>query len=298
MNKPLRISLFLTCVFSLLGGFLFLRQGTPPSLDAAGMVQSGERSPNQTDFSQRVDINVAPSMRNAAEKAQATNLPPPVALAKPINFPAPVLPKGLVVNYIFDLIAKAESKTAPDAQAALMAFLAISSCGTFPYPPSGFQPSVANMKTVSKDCDGLPPELELRANSLLKRSAEMGNIHAQVAYANTRYAIYHLDQAGLVAQAEEVVEFKRDAMRFLASAASSGSLAALQSLSYGYEDGFITAKDPLLAYAYQYAFVESAGNPNFYKELTRLATPLTAAQISQAQAVGRQILSSCCSSAK
>jgi hypothetical protein len=295
MNKSIRISLFLTCAFSLLGGFLFFRQGTPPSLDAAGMMQSLERSPNQTSSSQSIGTNVAPTMFGATEKAQSTVLLSPAARAKTVDLAPPVLPEGLVINYIFDLIAKAESKTAPDAQAALMAFLAISRCGTFPYPPNSPD---ASMKKISKDCDGLPPELESRANGLLKRSAEMGNVYAQVTYANNKYAIYHLDEAGLLSHAEEVVEFKRDAMRFLASAAGSGSASALLSLSYGYEDGFITAKDPLLAYAYQYAFIESAGKPNFYKELTRLASPLTAAQISQAQAVGKQILSSCCNSVK
>jgi hypothetical protein len=295
MNKSLRISLFLTCAFSLVGVFLFFRQGTPPSLYAAGMMQSLDRSPNQTSSSQSIGTNVAPTMFGATEKAQSTVLLPPAARAKTVDLPPPVLPEGLVINYIFDLIAKAESKTAPDAQAALMAFLAISRCGTFPYPPNS---PLASMKTISKDCDGLPPELESRANGLLKRSAEMGNVYAQVTYANNKYAIYHLDEVGFLSHAEEVVEFKRDAMRFLASAAGSGSLFALQSLSYAYEDGFITAKDPISAYAYQYALSQSAGNPIPYKELTRLGASLTTAQISQAQSAGRQIISSCCSSAK
>jgi hypothetical protein len=293
MKASFRNGLILVCVAAI-GAFFLMRHKFPSGFDSASSAFSSfdgavlNQSPLPGGGGSKGGV---PSEAKAGAKSSVPALSSEVGQKKSLMLPPPVLPEGPVVNYIYDLIAKAENGKAPDADAAYIAFEAIKRCGTYPYRSSDTE---AMNKKVPKECDGLAPELQQRAIELLKRAAEMGHVRAQLEYANGKYAIFNLDEMGLIARAEEVVAFKRDALQFLTSAANMGSANALQSLSYAYEDGYLAAKNPVLAYAYQHALLRTVGNPYLSREVARLGEQLSPQQTTQAQTLGDQIFSQCC----
>jgi len=282
MTVPFRIAAFAFVIVGLAVWFLGFREASSPPA-----------APSRTDRV-HAQADVPAAVSGATRPAESVVPLQPIANASKrafkFQFTAP--PDGVVASYIDGLIARAEDPKNPDSDAALMAAWALNQCRPLKVPPDT-EPE--DRPAPPKVCQGLSPALVRKVRGLLKIAAEMGNVEAQFLYGSEYLFLLDADPKDLLAHAEDIVQYKRDAVRFLTEAANQGSVQAMRNLSHAYRDSLLTPKDPFLTYVYMHAASRTGLYPLAGQELARMGTELTPQQVVQAQRAGDQIFAQCCS---
>lgn len=218
-------------------------------------------------------------------------LSPPQRVGMAFQVARPQLPNGPVASFITDLIERADNKKAPDADAAYLAYLALNPCFINTRRDLiNVEPTIESIKS----CEGVSDTMLKRTFELLKNAAELGNANAQIEYAGGRTPMAQFRQDEMLAHAEEILEFKRDGLRYLNNAASTGNIGALMSLAWEYDEGDIVTKDSTRAYAYAHAVAITGLTPASTRALEHLGDKLTEGQLVAAQKMGNQIYLDCC----
>lgn len=153
------------------------------------------------------------------------------------------------------------------------------------------QPAV-NADPRPKRCELLTTE-ELAARfNLLEASANAGDLHAQLAYVINGSPLAD-DVEALTADGEEADRFKRNAVRFLESAAQSGSAEALTLLAGAYEVGVLVPQDASTSFAYTYA-ASMTGLTGRRSLVDLKAKELNPQQLTAGKLKAQEIYSACC----
>ena len=130
----------------------------------------------------------------------------------------------------------------------------------------------------------------------LRALAELGLNEAQIDFVVSA-SEYGITVEALAAGGPDAYRFKQDAMRFLESAASGGSLRALELLSGVYDVGVLVPQDPIKAYAHVYALAQ-AGRRGYPKLLAQREQALVGSQIETGRRLGIALYESCCRAAR
>jgi hypothetical protein len=105
---------------------------------------------------------------------------------------------------------------------------------------------------------------------------------------------YVADPSGPFRNPEKIVSYRQQAMRYLESLSASGNADALLLSSIAYADGILTQKDPVKAYAYQYAHSKGKNPTLIESDLASLSKGLSSAEVAEARAMGERIWQKCC----
>jgi TPR repeat protein len=143
------------------------------------------------------------------------------------------------------------------------------------------------------ECNRIPNKYRDDPIAWVKRAAEGGVIEAQVAY--PALASTELTPEEMVRDPKRVERYKTDSMRFLTSAASVGSVDALNELAHTYQQGMLAPADPVLSYAYMDTVARSGLTPSANRMLELWAQNLTPEQIRRATEISNQLYRECCS---
>jgi TPR repeat protein len=141
-------------------------------------------------------------------------------------------------------------------------------------------------------CRGLTPEQTQSYGKWLELAARQGDLNAQVNYPSMMSLQLQSEQNAL--NGDWITQYKNNSMEFLSAAANSGSVDALNQLATVYSDGLLVNKDPLLAYAYMYATVQTGLVPSASRVLNLWAQSLSSDQLSAAVDLGNKIYKGCC----
>jgi TPR repeat protein len=142
------------------------------------------------------------------------------------------------------------------------------------------------------DCEKIPVEYSKDPVAWARLAAEAGVVEAQVAY--PALASQELTPEVMARDTRRVERYKADSMRFLKRAASAGSVDALNELAHSYQQGVITAADPVLSYAYMSAAERSGLVSSAGRLLSAWGQQLSPEQRSRAGVLSNQIYQECC----
>lgn len=142
-------------------------------------------------------------------------------------------------------------------------------------------------------CEGITKKDYDKMVRWLTQAAMAGDIEAQLLYASSADTILG-DRKALLSDPDAIIKYKQNALNFLNSAASSGSVEALQALSVAYQNGALINKDPIWAYAYWSAANKASHSPRGSDVLNHLSKDLDAKELSEAQARADSIYQRCC----
>jgi hypothetical protein len=146
--------------------------------------------------------------------------------------------------------------------------------------------------TSTQTCRGveiLEPTTEFER---MRTLADEGHIEAQLDFVLSA-SEYGVTPETLAGGGLDAHRYKRDAIRFLDSAASNGSLRALELLSGVFDAGVLAPKDPVRAYAYEFALKE-AGRRGYGELLALREKSLANSQIEAGRQLGAAYHASCC----
>jgi TPR repeat protein len=173
---------------------------------------------------------------------------------------------------------------AGDGESAFMVFLVLYECGL----------QAKGLGGIGKiDCTGVTPEQIAESESFLKRAAELGVLEAQLSYAGVA-SMRYVTAEDIAKNIKSFEQYKADSMRYLSSAASTGNVDAMLSVSNAYSEGMIVEKNNVRAYAYMYAANLSGLSPTPTNALAELSANMNTSEIQQATALGKSIYSKCC----
>jgi hypothetical protein len=150
---------------------------------------------------------------------------------------------------------------------------------------------------VSRDserCAGYSMESFGKTDAWLEWAATQGDPAAQLEFAVGRSLSYVADPSGPFRNPEKIVSYRQQAMRYLESLSASGNADALLLSSIAYADGILTQKDPVKAYAYQYAHSKGKNPTLIESDLASLSKGLSSAEVAEARAMGERIWQKCC----
>lgn len=143
------------------------------------------------------------------------------------------------------------------------------------------------------NCNELPEIYKEDPFRQLRLMAEAGVIEAQVAY--PALASQALTQEELLRNPHKAEEFKRDSMRYLHRAAASGAVEALNELAHTYNQGVITQRDPIVAYAYAEAVSRTGLVPSAQTLTKAWGQQLSPSDLRTAHEMADRIYRECCS---
>lgn len=173
---------------------------------------------------------------------------------------------------------------AGDGESAFMVFQVLYECGL----------QAKGLGGIGKiDCTGVTAEKIAEAESFLKRAAELGELEAQLSYAGVA-SMRYVTAEDIAKNIKSFEQYKTDSMRYLSSAASTGNVDAMLSVSGAYSEGIIVEKNNVRSYAYMYAANLSGLSQTPTNALAELSTSMNASEIQQATALGKSIYSKCC----
>ncbi|HJU39489.1 MAG TPA: hypothetical protein VJ724_07935 [Tahibacter sp.] len=181
---------------------------------------------------------------------------------------------------------------AGEPNAGYLLFEAMWRCMVLPNRAVGHDGATAeSIETDLRDCDGVGAAEIAGAWRLLESAAERGDVEAQLLYGEVgsqRYGARDLFQ-----HPEYPLQFRKNYLRFVEAAISSGSSRAIAELANEYRAGQFVDADPFKAYAYEYALILL--KPDWHRgNLDWSARSLTPEQIASAQRLAAQILKRCC----
>lgn len=207
-----------------------------------------------------------------------------------ISRSGPMRPAGDALTYVRSL---EDASRRGDAVATYKVFLATLDCANTlkRTPPAGVENG--DIAQPLAECEGLLSDESIVKTDWLSLAAEQGSVEAKLMYpVNPEYTLG--DAQEYLRSPERVMEWKQRSMRYLDEAASIGSQDALLSLSRAYENGVITRKDPILAYAYAAAAERVSPVPYLAEGLEQLKSAVPAKDVRQADLLIEKIASNCC----
>lgn len=139
-------------------------------------------------------------------------------------------------------------------------------------------------------CAGLSQKQLDSRFMLTKLAAENGNVSAQIAYPSifSQLILSHaLDETW-------IRTYKENSMKYLAQAASIGSVDGMYELAITYWDGYLVPANKITAYAYMYAANQSGLLPTAAKMLVFWSAAMTPEEIAIATRRGMRIYNACC----
>lgn len=181
------------------------------------------------------------------------------------------VPQGSAMEVVEHLRVAAESG---DDEAAFAIYLKLHSCRDAfksnissevieAYKKAGAAEALlSGIEEDLKECAGAK-ELLAQRGKWLEQAADAGLVEAQLLYAIDSEAIVGTG-SDLIKDPQAVERYKKKAMTYLHSAASNGNVDALIRLGSGYNNGVLTKRDPIRAYAYYRA--AQLAKPNMYSE--------------------------------
>lgn len=207
-----------------------------------------------------------------------------------ISRSGPMRPAGDALTYVRSL---EDASKRGDAVATYKVFLATLDCANTlkPTPPAGVDNG--DIAQSLAECEGLLSDEGVAKTDWLSLAAEQGGIEAKLMYpVNPEYTLG--DAQAFLKNPERVMEWKQRSMRYLDEAASIGSQDALLALSGAYENGVITRRDPMLAYAYAAAAERVSPVPYLPEGLEQMKSALPAKDVRQADLMIEKTTSTCC----
>lgn len=234
--------------------------------------------PGTTVESQRAPAPASPAAHRVSAGAHKT--------------PPSELPAGPVRNYLPGLLASAAGPQ-PSAAAAFKAFQALNACRFRHSHPTQKRPD--DSKPGAQDCEGITETDWKDAPRLLELAAELGNEHAQIAYA-TKDALDGTRIEDLFPTTEDLVAFRSNATRYLVDATEAGNVDAMWFLSEAFRNGDLGRKDLALAYTYKTAISRTGAYPAQFmaNDLSAFAGELTPEQVRIAEEGADKLLARCC----
>lgn len=131
-------------------------------------------------------------------------------------------------------------------------------------------------------CEGVSQAQVEQRGHWLRMAAEKGDITARLIYASDSNVIIG-DARAMLANPAAVQAYREDVMRYMYSVADLGIPEGLQQLARIYENGILTEKNPVLAYAYNDVLNGIMPTPYDAETRQRMARGMTPQQREQAQ---------------
>jgi TPR repeat protein len=141
-------------------------------------------------------------------------------------------------------------------------------------------------------CKGISPKVLKDYGHWIELAAKRGSIAARLAYPAYFGELLTWDEHSL--DTAWIEDYKANSMAFLNSAANEGSVDALSQLGHLYQDGLVVPKDPVTAYAYEYAVYLTGLTRLAPKVLELWASDMSPEQVQAAQQQGTLIFERCC----
>lgn len=209
---------------------------------------------------------------------------------------------GIALDFVRSRLA---ASAAGDAQATYAIFQRVSACrrevvaadeGVFrAYSEAGMGAQYANSVERSlEQCASLFEDSSVMSGGWLALAAEQGSVEARIVFARLPEEVAGTYQ-DVLRDPARLVEYRKNAVRYLNEAASQGSLDALVTLGNIYERGLLAERDDVRSYAYKVALGQVRPTAVTLDELARLRRGLSSSQQAQAEMLSREILRDCCS---
>lgn len=180
---------------------------------------------------------------------------------------------------------------AGDGKASYEIYLKISQCMPLMGPSRGARSSL-DAKS-EEECRDIPVEYLAARSDWLGLGAEQGHLGAQLVFvADPEQALGGIQE--IFKNPDVVVEYKRQAMEYLGSAADRGSIDALMRLGNAYQVGVLTEQDNTTSYGYYLAVERAAPGTVSNNRLQWLRDRLNAVQIGQSNTKAKEIYDECC----
>ncbi|MEG2805512.1 hypothetical protein [Stenotrophomonas sp.] len=119
-------------------------------------------------------------------------------------------------------------------------------------------------------------------------AAENGEVRAQLDYSLYASRIFEDDKNAL--DPDLIREYKDNTIRFLESAGASGQSQAYVRLSDIYKNGSLAPQDPVMAYAYAEAYIQTSTSRYGASFLNGAMSGLDSAQLRRGKEIATQIL--------
>lgn len=199
-------------------------------------------------------------------------------------------PEGNATSVIRRLEPRAR---AGDGKASYEIYLKISQCLPLMGPGGGAR-SALDAKS-EEECRDIPLEYLAARSDWIRLGAEQGHLGAQLVFvADPEQALGGIQE--VFKNPDVVVEYKRQTMEYLGSAAGRGSIDALLAFGNAYQVGLMTEQNNVTSYAYYLAAERAAPGTVSGNRLQWLRERLTAAQIRESNRKAKGIYDECCAS--
>lgn len=139
------------------------------------------------------------------------------------------------------------------------------------------------------ECEKLPQRYRAKRIALFEQAAEAGNELAQVAYVSEASDIL-LDPVRVVQDPDAVQRYRDRALRFLLAASAKGNVDAMLNLAFTYEQGLLSVRDQVLAYAYALAVRNSGLSRGADGVVSLWMNQLSEQERRRAELIAREIL--------
>ncbi|WP_171966796.1 sel1 repeat family protein [Stenotrophomonas bentonitica] len=144
-----------------------------------------------------------------------------------------------------------------------------------------------------EECRDIPVESLAAKSDWLRRGAEQGHLGAQLVFvADPEQALGGLQE--IFKNPDVVIEYKRQAMEYLESAADRGSMDALLRLGNAHQVGVMTEQDNTTSYAYYLAAERAAPGTVSSNRQQWLRDRLSVEQIRESKVKAEEIYDECC----
>jgi hypothetical protein len=144
-----------------------------------------------------------------------------------------------------------------------------------------------------EECSDLPPEYLATRSDWLRLAAEQGHLGAQLMFVADPEQVIG-GPAEIFKDPDAVVEYKRQAMDYLESAAYRGSIDALLQLGNAYQIGVMADQDNVTSYAYYLAAQRAAPGMVSSTRLQLLRDGLNAGQLRESNIKAKEFYDECC----
>jgi hypothetical protein len=197
----------------------------------------------------------------------------------------------LMGNALQILAAYKNESSKADGKAAYVMFTVLAECSG-QMQGGGTQDTEGNYRL---NCTGITPEDIAEMEDFLVIAANAGIPAAEITYPGVAGSRY-MDVESIAKDMKGFEKVRSNSMRYLTSAANKGNFEGMMHLSAAYEDGLITEKDNVRAYAYMYAVNSSTlfKSTNNSILIANLEAKMSPAEREQAINLGRSIYQSCC----
>jgi hypothetical protein len=197
-------------------------------------------------------------------------------------------PEGNATSVIRRLEPRAR---AGDGKASYEIYLKISQCMLLMGPSGGARSSLDEKS--EEECRDIPLEYLAARSDWLRLGAEQGHLGAQLVFvADPEQALGGIQE--IFKNPDVVVEYKRQTMEYLGSAAGRGSIDALMGLGNAYQVGVMTEQDHTTSYAYYLAAERAAPGIVSRNRLQWLRDGLNTAQIRESNVKAQEFYDECC----